>query len=382
MTATTWDEAKTVQDVADVATALKRAEVCALDFEFELRSTYFPEPAYAQVAWREGDKLRGVLVDLVALDAPSIQPLLEAPTEIAMFAFSSDMKVLARLGLKPPEQLFDVSLAPGFVGDADLCQRGLGTMCKQMLEMDVDSSLQVSRWLKRPLSQAHLEYAMSGAFALLLIHEKFRTERLDSERMNWLQQETRYLALRSYSVDPMISNAGPKPSHRLSPRDRGRLMDAVVWRERRAMSRNRPRGWMCSNGELMELALEGKIGPVCKERLSRKREVMYENLLETLQSSQEIPSPRQSPELMKALKREATHIVKTLNVVPSLAVAARDVQDATEAILSGHQAFEEWRTSLPQWRNEQIWSPVIENDALGQSLPASLQSDIQQLRAS
>jgi len=235
--------------LAHVAAQLARGDAIGLDTEFLRERTYRAELCLLQLTTPDGP----VCVDPIAL--PDLGPLgatLAAPACVkVLHAARQDLEVLLPVvGLVVP--VFDTQVAaalagfPAQVGYADLVRRVLGhELPKGQTRTD---------WSRRPLSPEQIDYALDDVRYLLPLRDHLleSIERLG--RRAWLDEELRALGdPASLSTDPDRAWLRLKGLQGL---DSGRCTLArtlAAWRERRAIARNRPRGWILDDLALREI---------------------------------------------------------------------------------------------------------------------------------
>lgn len=241
----------THEELAAVAARLASAQAIAVDTEFLRERTYRAELCLVQIATATEaaciDPLR--LTDLSAL-AP---PLGLASTIKVMHACRQDLEVLhPAVGAVTP--VFDTQVAaalagaPAQVGYADLVRRTLGC--------DLAKAHTRADWSSRPLSAEQIEYALDDVRYLLPLKAHLENELARLNRTSWLAEELAALAnVGNFAVDPELAWLRIKGMQRLDPERTRLLQELAAWRERRAISRNRPRGWILQDVALREIVL-------------------------------------------------------------------------------------------------------------------------------
>lgn len=241
----------TDEELTAAAAELCAAQAFGVDTEFLRERTYRAELCLIQVASEAGaaciDPL--CLQDLSAL----ARPLKLASCVKVMHACRQDLEVLHPVvGAVGP--VFDTQIAaalagaPAQVGYADLVQRKLGhTLAKAHTRAD---------WSRRPLPAEQIEYALDDVRYLLPLKAHLEEEIARLNRTAWLAEELAALATGSdFIVDPEQAWQRIKGMQRLDAA-RTRLLRALAaWRERRAIDRNRPRGWILQDTALREIVL-------------------------------------------------------------------------------------------------------------------------------
>src|SRR6185312_99916 len=109
-------------------------------------------------------------------------------------------------------------------------------------------------WSRRPLSPEQIEYALDDVRHLIPLKDSLE-ERLDKVgRLPWLAEELEGLAeARSLATEPEEAWRRLKGLRGLDPARERLARGLAAWRERRAMERNRPRGWILEDAAVREL---------------------------------------------------------------------------------------------------------------------------------
>jgi ribonuclease D len=236
--------------LATLAGECANSEAIGLDTEFVRERTYRAELCLVQVS------TPAVVVCVDPLALPALAPLAgplssQAGPVKVMHAARQDLEVLApAVGFMP--RVFDTQVAaaiaglPAQVGYAELVWRRLG--------ITLDKAHTRTDWARRPLSPEQVAYALDDVRHLLALREILVAEIARAGRLGWLEEEMAALAdPASIAVDPECAWLRVKGLGALDD-DRARLARALAaWRERRAMARNRPRGWILDDAVLREI---------------------------------------------------------------------------------------------------------------------------------
>ena len=231
-----------------------------LDTEFMRERTYRAELCLLQLTTRHGP----VCVDPLAL--PELGPLAAAlgaagPPKV-LHAGRQDLEVLVpMLGALSP--LFDTQIAAALCGHP--AQIGYAELVRRLLGHEVPKGQTRTDWSRRPLSTEQVEYALDDVRHLLPLRGVL-LEALDKlGRMDWLAEEL--AALERLDVVAVDAERAWLRFRGVEGWDEGRLRllkSLAAWRERRAVSRNRPRGWILDDTVLREVVL----------RIPRSREAL------------------------------------------------------------------------------------------------------------
>ncbi len=237
--------------LAELAAHLETLEGVGLDTEFLRESTYRAQLCLIQVSAPSD----AACIDPLALaDLTALARVLTAATTIkVMHASRQDIEVLLPVaGLVRP--VFDTQIAaalagmPAQIGYAELVRRLLGTeLAKTHTRTD---------WSRRPLSAQQIEYALDDVRYLLPLSSQLE-EQLDKlDRRGWLAEELAALAeAHGLTTEPEQAWLRIKGLRALDAARMRLARELAAWRERRAIERNRPRGWILDDAALREIVL-------------------------------------------------------------------------------------------------------------------------------
>ena len=251
-------DVKWIDDVASLksyATQWLKAEAIYVDTEFEHRTSFFPLPALLQIC--DGKAI--YLIDAPKLegkDLSSLKRVLEAPSVLkVLHSARQDLMIFWLLCEAMPRPMFDVQIANMLVGGG--IQESYQSLARDLLQIDLPKTETVSDWLKRPLSDAQLNYAADDVRYLMDIKQKFTEQLKKMNRLKWLRQECDYLcdAMERSQVNPEWE-IPPRLArvHNKSPIVRATIKQLGNWRERRARAINRPRTWVLPDKEMLKIA--------------------------------------------------------------------------------------------------------------------------------
>jgi ribonuclease D len=345
----------TSPELTQLAAKLESTACLGLDTEFLRERTYRAELCLLQLS-SPGDAL---CVDPLALsDLTALARALTAPGLVkVMHASRQDLEVLLpAVGLVRP--VFDTQIAAALTGLP--AQIGYADLVRRLLGQDLAKSHTRTDWSRRPLSAEQVEYALDDVRYLLPLKSELQ-ERLDKlKRLEWLAEELAELAdVAAVVTEPEQAWLRIKGLRGLDP-GRIRLARALAaWRERRAIERNRPRGWILEEAALREIVMRV---PRSLDALAAIEDLppslvkhCAEELLECVRAA-EVPDPapiidtRQRPDpartaLLRTLASLNQTIAAELGLSPEVLATRRDLEQLAEgrrdvAVLRG------WRRSV------------------------------------
>jgi ribonuclease D len=343
-----------------LAAELSAAPAIALDTEFMRERTYRAELCLVQVATAR----TACCVDPLALAslAPLAAPLASPATLKVLHAARQDLEVLAPVA-GCFAAIFDTQVAAALAGFA--AQIGYGELVAKLLGVTLAKAHTRADWAKRPLSAEQIDYALDDVRYLLPLREAL-LERLDQlGRLTWLAEELAPLSQATGNgVDPDKAWQRLKGLQGL---DTGRLALAAAlaaWRERRAIDRNRPRGWILDDISLREIILRVPRSKAELAAIPGMQAGVVRNCGDELLAMVEaagIPQPapplprRERPDpalalLVKKLAAVNQHVAAELGVSPEVLATRRDLEqlargEIPESLASG-------------WRRDVIGAPL------------------------
>lgn len=235
--------------LADLCAALAEQPALALDTEFMRERTYRAELCLVQIGWPSG----AVCVDPIALEsvAPLATPLGAESSVKVLHAARQDLEVLLP-AVGAIGRVFDTQVAAALTGLP--AQIGYGELTRRLLEVELAKAHTRADWSKRPLSDEQIEYALDDVRYLLPLRERL-LETLDRlGRLAWLDEELAPLSRPlQATVDPDRAWQRLKGLQGLDDARLALARSLAAWRERRAIDRNRPRGWILDDLVLREI---------------------------------------------------------------------------------------------------------------------------------
>ncbi len=342
------------------AAALAPHTALGLDTEFMRERTYYAQLCLLQL----GADGACVCVDPLMLDTlEPLRPLMAAPGLCKILhAARQDLEVLAP-AVGPLHNVFDTQVAASLVGFP--AQIGYGDLVRELLGVELHKSQTRTDWSRRPLSTAQIEYALDDVRHLPPLREQLgeRLERLG--RAGWFSEEMAQLGGENFAIDPEQAWLRIKAFADLDP-DRQRLARLLgAWRERRAMSSDRPRGWILPDGAFRDLVFQVPRDRAALTRLRELPDGIRENsgaqLLELI-SAAAVPEPpaalpqrrRPDPEQVDKVARlagTARRIAATLGLAPEILATRRDLEQLARGQRDG--------PLLRGWRRETIGGELL-----------------------
>jgi ribonuclease D len=252
-------ELATPDDVARIAAAARTAGRFGIDTEFMSEGRYQALLCLVQVSVEDPDSPAApqiALIDTLALGGGEITPLAELlgdpAIEVILHAGRQDVAILRRAWKTELTNVFDTQIAAGFAGAG--AQTGYGNLLGSILGRRVDKTASFTRWDVRPLTDEQLSYASEDVAHLLELADELQRRLTESGRLEWAREECRRLETATDERDPETAWERLPRINQLDPRARAVARALAAWRERTAMSENRPVGSVVADPTLVELA--------------------------------------------------------------------------------------------------------------------------------
>ena len=257
----------TTRELAAVAERLRQEPYITIDTEFMRERTYWAKLCLVQLAGAH----EAVAVDTLApgIDlGPLLDLLADQRVRKVFHACRQDLEIFSKLmNGRLPEPVFDTQIAAMVCGFGE--EVAYETLVNRLAKAKLDKSSRFTDWSRRPLSTAQLAYALADVTHLRVIYEKLRQRIGAAGRLDWVEEEARYL------LDPALYVTRPEDAwQRLKVRSREPRFIALVqhlaaWRERKAQARDLPRNRVIRDDLLLELAAQRPRDQEALRRLDR-----------------------------------------------------------------------------------------------------------------
>lgn len=316
--------------------AVSNAPYIAIDTEFMRERTYFPILCLVQIA--AGDIAFAIDPLAEDIDLSPLYALLANEKVIKVFhSASQDIELFYYATGSTPKSVFDTQVAAEVLGYGE--SASYATLVKKICKVEIDKSSRFTDWMRRPLSSAQIEYALSDVTYLCDVYEKLSSDLVKKERTHWTEEEMTKL------LDPAEYENAPQDAWRWIKTRGGsqkflRAVKAIAaWREEKAKLENVPRQRILRDEILLEVAA---VDPKSVEELKGMRRLQHVNvsgrlgevligLLNEARASDEVldvkkePPIHPSPALVELLKVLLKAECETHLVTQKLVARANDI---------------------------------------------------------
>ena len=334
---------------------MQRPARIGLDTEFIRERTYWPQLALVQMA--VGDEI--LLIDpLVPGMTDALRPWLEDTAILkVMHSASEDLVAFKCACGVLPRPLFDTQIGAALAGIGG--GMGYQKLVAEITGVTLPKGETRSDWMRRPLSDAQLEYAADDVEYLFALHDAIDQRLHELGRQAWMQDDAlRLLASADNDEGEHWPHLSMRAAQFLDADAQRRLLRLLRWRDQQARQSDKPRSWILDNELATTLA---RTPPTDHDALLRLFErfpkaprklsqTVWQALQTPLPDEDQAPQPLPATDANKAaLKRLQDAITRRggeLGLPDGLLASRKHL----EALL--HTG--DWPTALGGWRREQL----------------------------
>ncbi|HHL42947.1 MAG TPA: ribonuclease D [Hellea balneolensis] len=227
------------------------APFIAVDTEFMRERTFYSILALIQIATPDDEAIIDPLAKGLDM-TPFLELLLDEKITKVLHSSRQDYEIFYQMCGEVPKPLFDTQIAAMALGYGESI--GYLALVKGELGIKLDKGQRFTDWMKRPLSDKQLSYALADVTHLRDLYpglvrklkQKGRTD-LVKEEMQALYDETLY----NFDPDLVWRRLKPKSRHTAYLA----VMKAVAaWREKQAKARNIPRNRVFKDDVIYQIA--------------------------------------------------------------------------------------------------------------------------------
>jgi len=333
----------------------------AVDTEFMREKTFFAELCLVQVATGEN------IYCVDPLDGHGMDAFWDALMQRTWVVHSArqDIEVVYQTAEKMPGHIVDTQIAAGLLGYAP--QMGYATLVKELFDIDIPKSHTRADWSRRPLADAHLQYAAEDVEYLLPAYD-ILAERLDKAgRLTWAEEDAaQLLSPELYDIEPRLAIDRMKGARNLRGKRRAAAARLAAWRESEALRANRPRQWIAKDSSLLEVASSlpksidelSKIDGLPAGVIRRSGQ----NILDAIAASNDDQNDHQPPSppdesqkaVLKSMQKRVAECAEDLGLAAETVASKRDL---SAIIFDGEKNSK----VLSGWRREIIGESLLDS---------------------
>ena len=226
--------------------------IVALDTEFVWNSSYYPRLGVVQISLSSDESF--------LLDSPNIEDykwmaeLISSEEIVKVFHDPlQDLMLLKLVTGAFPKNIYDTRLGAGFSGNSATIS--LQNLVLSTFAIDMPKTESRTDWLKRPLTEKQIEYAIDDVKYLPDIYAIQKDMAEKQSTWEWLSED-----LSIYNQPYLYEDAIPEKAYlkvkghgTLSSFELALLREFAAKREIDARQRDLPKGWVCSDSQLLEI---------------------------------------------------------------------------------------------------------------------------------
>ena len=238
----------------------------AIDTEFKRINTYYPELCLIQIATPSSIQC----IDILAIDdlEPLFKKLYDGQTEWIVHSARQDIEALFHLSNRVPVSIFDTQIAASLLNYP--LQISYQSLTESLQNIYLEKKHTRFDWKIRPLPEDVLKYALDDVRYLIPNYSSLKEELIKNNKIEWLNEETNHL-LNQGLYQPNFKQIIKKTKGilRIDPKYQENAVNLIIWREKEAQQKNKPRKWIMSDENLLSYACG-------KNKLSSKSKILFD----------------------------------------------------------------------------------------------------------
>ena len=329
------------EDFLELCRHICECGIVAFDTEFVSESTYRPELGLLQFATKD----RCVAVDPLEVGDISSwwEVMADDQTTVVVHGGQAEIRFCLNMIGRPPQKLYDIQVAEGFRGRS--YPLSYSAIVQRVLNQRVDSSQTRTDWLRRPLSDEQLRYALEDVDHILEIWRR-QTQWLKQQgRLDWVESEVQAMIDDIVADDSMPAWHRISGTHKLTRRELAIVQKLAKWREEEAASRNRPLRRILRDDLLIDLARR-KPGTVQQALATRdlnrpeyKRRL--EEIVKVIEEALQLPDA-DLPQKPRNRRQEASSDEQVISKLLSLSLSNRCAElDISQTLVANNKDLTE-----------------------------------------
>ena len=327
----------------------------AIDTEFMRQNTFYAIPAVVQIAQETPEQSISICIDAPKIkDWSSLRNMLEIVPFCLAHSPDQDFEIFDQLfGPGWNITIYDTQIAAALLGEQP--QISYAKIIQLILGLEIDKSQSRTNWLRRPLSQAQIDYALADVIHLSKTWELLKEKLENSGRLEWFYDDCQRAIDHHKNVQATKKAwRSVKGIKRLSTKNFAIAASLASWREEQAMQADIPRRWLLPDEAVIDLAEGNETIKLLKNKWSvlKKHEQSVTDLIEKpLEIYHNYPIQNFEPlnatekTAYKAIKAYVNQQAEKLELDPAVIANRKTL----EKIVRGERAFldqDNWRHTL------------------------------------
>lgn len=237
------------EELEQLCPKLENESVIFMDTEFYRRKTYYAKLCLIQIATKE----QKIIIDALPLTnlTPIKNLLLNDKVCKVFHAPDQDFDIFLHLFGHLPNNIFDTQTAAGVIGLDEVM--GYGRLCKALLNVNIDKTMQSADWSERPLNDDLIEYAIKDVEYLIPLYREL-TNTLTGRDLweTYKFRSQKLLDPQNYKIRPekFIKKIGLQAR---SESFKENFSHFIMLREECAQNADLPRGYCASDYDLIKI---------------------------------------------------------------------------------------------------------------------------------
>ncbi|MFN7139550.1 MAG: ribonuclease D [Limisphaerales bacterium] len=346
--------------LAEFLPRLEAAKWVSVDTEADSLHAYPEKLCLLQISFEGED----VLIDpLARMDLSPLWPEL-LKHELIFNAADYDLRLLRKGPKFVPTKIFDTMLAARLLGER---QFGLHNLVSKFLGVQLEKGSQTADWARRPLTPKMEAYARNDTHYLKSLADILRAHLIEKGRLSWHEESCARLVAECSELPPADQEPWRiRGCNRLSSLGLAVLRELWLWREREAISVNKPPYFILAHEILLDIAnaagSDRALSELFPRHLSPRRQGALIDAIDRALSLSEDQHPKvhrfhpPRPSMaekrrFEELRRKRDRVALRLHIDPTL-IASR----AMIGLLA--QDWDHHSRELMNWQRELLCEPL------------------------
>lgn len=327
-----------------------------LDTEFIRERTYWPQLALVQMA--VGDEV--LLIDplIPGMNEALAQWLADTSILKIMHSASEDLVTFKVACGVLPRPLFDTQIGAALAGIGG--GMGYQKLVTAITGVTLAKGETRSDWMRRPLSDAQLQYAADDVEYLFALHDAIEAKLQEQGRRQWLADDAERLLASVEHDEERWPHVAMRSAQFMDAAAQLRLLRLLRWRDVQARSSDRPRSWILDNELAAQLA---RTPPADQEALGKVMDgfpkaprklagAVWQALVTPLEDEAQAPLALPANDGNKQALKKLQDVVSARTAELGLPDGVLASRKHLESYLESRQ----WPTALAGWRQAELES--------------------------
>ncbi|BAS68030.1 ribonuclease D [Bathymodiolus septemdierum thioautotrophic gill symbiont] len=284
-------------ELTDFLHCIKSDTELAIDTEFKWVDSYYPQLCLLQIA----TNTIAACIDVLAIE--DLQPLFNKiyQPDVLWIAHAArnDIEVLYRYSRQLPAQVFDTQIAVSLLKNLRPTNSDFGAQISyqwltEILQgVTLDKAFTRLDWTMRPLPDEAIKYALEDVTYSIKNYHQLK-KRLENEgKLDWLLEEGQSI-LDAHIHKPNIFQCWDrvKGFSRIPKKRHTFAVQLAGWREQMAIDKNKPRRWIMTDNDLIDIAMD-------KQQLTDEKQKQFSLFLAKNPYTIELDTHKQIPPTAK-----------------------------------------------------------------------------------